>query len=202
MNLKVLHSVSSCNQSKAVQTKQIQMNHWKKLDWSFWQFDLTLFGTLLCVLPHFQSEEESPLQAWYLRWQLSQNLPQEKKCSCEFLGIPLLGPTCTWSSSCCKFMGEPSAGSSRLGWYLCWDGSSFPGIFLQRRGCCHPLLELDTPSLDPIQCWTNPKTQFQDDWSTSEARACFALEISTILCDKAHCQAKSVESSNNWHVWP
>ena len=23
-----------------------------------------------------------------------------------------------------------SAGSSRLGWYLCWDGRSFPGIFL------------------------------------------------------------------------
>ena len=68
-----------------------------------------------------------------------------------------------------------SAGSSRLGpsWLVSLL-SSFPGIFLHRR---HPLLELGTPSVDPIQCWTNPKTQFQDDWSTSEARACFALEI-------------------------
>ena len=89
-------------------------------------------------------------------------------------------------------------------WNL-WDhDGSFPGIFLLRR-CGHALLELDTPSLDPIQLLDKSKnaiSRWSMNWfKTQSAELAFEIKtVSTILCDQTYCQAKTVDSPDSWRV--
>ena len=77
-------------------------------------------------------------------------------------------------------------------WNL-WDhDGSFPGIFLLRR-CGHALLELDTPSLDPIQLLDKSKNAISR-WSMNEAR-------SSLLRSKQYrrfCVTRPIVEQKQW----